>query len=400
MNILLVNHFPLQGSGSGVYVLNIAKSLIKKGHNVCIITPENTTYLLNIENIKLHPVFFKYEEKIEGQQKFNFPCFDPHPRSNLLFDDMTDLQLEQYKNAFRKAIQEEILQFKPDVIHAQHIWIISEVALEYNIPVIVTSHGSDIMGYEAWPRFHNVMFKVAKDCKKIIAISNHSKEEIANIFKENKEKIITISNGYDEKTFYKADYNKQEILKKLKINKPYDKIVCFAGRLAKNKGVDLLLQAAKIYEEENILTLIIGDGEEFNNLDKMKEELKLNNVFFIGNQNHDILREIYNISDVCVVPSRQEAFGLVALEAIACGTPVVATNQGGIPDFVNDKVGILIKGEDVIELASSISKILNNEIKFDSISLAKYAKDGYRQDLFIDKLVDIYKENLNKSEGK
>lgn len=396
MRILLINHFPLQGSGSGVYVVNIAKSLIKKGHEACIITPENTSDFSDIKDIKLHPVFFKYEEEIEGQQEFNFACFDPHPRSNLLFGNMTDIQLQQYKEAFRKAIEEEILEFKPDIIHSQHIWIISEVALKYNIPVIITSHGSDIMGYQFWPKFHPMMHEVVKNCKKIIAISENSKESITNIFKNNKEKVVTIPNGYNEKIFYKEACNKEEILKEFKIDKMYDKIVCFSGRLAENKGVDLLLRAAKNYENEHILTLIVGAGEELKNLKKLQEELELKNIVFLGNQNHDTLRKIYNISDVCAVPSRKEAFGLVVVESIACGTPVVATNRGGIPNIINDSIGTLVEGENVTELGNAISKILNNQIKFDSDYLAEYAKNKYRQDLFVDELIEIYKECLGK----
>lgn len=396
MNILLINHFPLQGSGSGVYVANIAKSLRKKGNNICIITPENTVYDSNLEGIKLHPIFFKYQEEIDGQLDFNFPCFDPHPRSSFLFNDMTEEQLERYKDAFRNAIREEIDEFKPDIIHSQHIWILTSVALEFDIPVVVTSHGSDIMGYQMWPKFHDTMREVVKGCKKIVAISNDSKNVIEGIFEDAKGKIITIANGYDENHFYKDDYDREEVLKGFNINKNYDKVVCFAGRLARNKGVDLLLQAAKEYEKQDVLTLIAGRGDEYKNLKQIVEENGLKNIVFLDNQYYDNLRKIYNISNVCIVPSRQEAFGLVALESIACGTPVVATNQGGIPDFINKDVGILVENENVTQIENAILKILNGEVSFDSDKLAEYAKNNYSQDLLIDKLVEIYNGENNK----
>ena len=141
--------------------------------------------------------------------------------------------------------------------------------------------------------------------------------------------------------------------------------------------------------------MIAGDGEERKNLNEMAQELGLKNVVFLGNQSHDNLRKIYNISDVSVVPSRKEAFGLVAIESIACGTPVIATNQGGMPDFISKDVGLLVEKENISELRNAILKILNNEVKFDPDILAKYAKDNYRQDLFIDELINVYLECKN-----
>lgn len=396
MRVLLINHFPLQGSGSGGYIANIAKSLEKKGHKTSIITPENTKKFSTIKNIRLHPIFFKYEEEIDGQVNFNFPCFDPHPRSSLLFNDMTDNQIKEYEEAFKKAIEEEIKEFRPDIIHSQHIWIISSIAAEYNIPVVITSHGSDIMGYNWWEEFHFYAHNAADKCKSIIAISNHSKETITNIFKEQSEKVTTILNGFDEKIFYKKHYNRNRVLRKLGIKNNYKKIVCFAGRLAQNKGVDILLKAAKIYEDDETLTLIAGHGEEYKFLNNLKEELQLKNIVFLGNKDSNTLRKIYNISDVCAVPSREEAFGLVALEAIACGTPVVASNQGGIPDFITKEVGKLVERENVKELAQAIMEFTQGKIKYNSREIAKYAKNNYKQDLLIDNLIKIYKNALVK----
>lgn len=392
MKILLINHFPLEGSGSGVYVANIAQNLVKRGHDVCIIMPENTTKIKEVANVKIHPVYFKGQEAIEGQVNFNFPCMDPHPRSGFLFEDMTNLQVEQYENAFKKAIEQEMIEFNPDIIHAQHIWIISSILKEYNKPIIITSHGSDIMGYNESDKYHIHAKRAAKDCKKIVTISNHNKEEVSTIFEEHKHKIITIANGYDKDMFYKENCSREEVLKSFNINNKYDKIVCFAGRLAKNKGIDILLHGAEIYEKENVLTLIAGHGSEYEVLFPLKEKLGLKNVVFLGDLKHEQLRKLYSISDVCVVPSRKEAFGLVALEAIACGLPVVATRQGGIPDFVNEKVGILVEEENVEQLAHAIIQVLYENKKFDKDYLQKYAVNNYSQEKLMDKLIQAYEE--------
>lgn len=396
MRILITNHFPLAGSGSGVYVANIAEQITKQGHKVCIIMPENTTKIQEIPNVKIHPVYFKNKEKIKNQQDFNFICFDPHPRSDLLFSCATDNQIKEYEKAFKEAIEEEIRDFKPDIIHAQHIWIISSVAVNYNIPVVITSHGSDMMGYNESNRYHFYANNAADKCKKIIAISNKSNIEICETFSNNKEKVITMPNGYNPKMFYRYNINKDEIYRKYKIDKKFNKIITFAGRLAKNKGVDLLLKSAKFYEKENILTIIAGFGSEYEYLYNLKKELNLKNIMFLGDQSQDNLREIYNISDVCVIPSREEAFGLVALESIACGTPVIATNQGGLPDFVTKYVGILVEKENIQELTKAITEVLNNKKEFNKEYLEKYAKDNYSQEVLINKLIDVYKDVISE----
>ena len=391
MRILLINHFPLEGSGSGVYTLNTAKSLIKKGHEVSIIMPEVTTKYKRYDNIKLNPVYFLDKEKIEGQLPFNFPCFTTHPKSTNNFFDMTDSDINLYIDTFDKKIKKEIDEFKPDIIHVQHIWILAYVATKYNIPVVITAHGTDIIGHERSNRFHKYTNEAAKKCKKIICISDDNKELVLNNFPFVNDKVMQIKNGYDETVFYKEKYDKKEVLKELGINKDYNKIVCFAGKLTKIKGVDVLLEAANVYEKKDVLTLIAGNGELFGELNNLKDKLGLKNVYFLGNKDHDTLRKIYNISDVSIVPSRFEAFGLVAVEALACGTFVIASNVGGLPGIINNKVGIITKKDDSKMLAKFIDDVLNKKITYNSNSASKYAYDNYAQTSIIDSLINVYK---------
>jgi len=390
MRILMINHFPLAGSGSGVYTMNIAKSLRDKGHDVCIIMPENRTNFNREDGIKLHPVYFKQKEEIPGQLPFNFPCFTTHPNSTLNFSDLTDEELNEYVDAFRKAIKEEVESFCPDVIHGQHIWILSDLATEYDIPLIVTAHGTDIVGHQRSNRFHSYTNDVASKCAHIITISEDNKKLVEQEFPQATGKTTLIRNGYDSNVFYQDVYNRNKVLKKFGIEKEYNNVVCFVGKLTEIKGVDTLLNAASTYEDGNTATLIAGNGELFEELNTMANNLELSDVYFLGNLPQEELRAIYNVADVSCVPSRFEAFGLVAIEALACGTPVVASTVGGIPDFLKPDVGVLIPVDDANALASSIQKILNNEICFDSRHIAQYAYTNYAQETLIDELIDIY----------
>ena len=115
---------------------------------------------------------------------------------------------------------------------------------------------------------------------------------------------------------------------------------------------------------------------------------------FLGNQKQEKLNILYNIADVLAIPSRIEGFGLVAVEALACGTPVIATNQGGLPEIINERVGTIIEAEDYVALEKEISNILNKEKKFNEQELVNYAKNNYSQDLLINKVIETYKSCL------
>lgn len=399
MKVLLINHFPLRGSGSGIFVRNIARNLTKRGHEVCIIMPENTIQINPIDNVKIHPVFFKREEIIENSLDFNFPCMDLHPRSNMLFENMTENQMEQYCDAFRKAIEEEIKEFNPDVIHAQHIWIVSGLLKDYSVPYIITSHGAEFITYRKTEKFDNYGISAIEGCKKVIAISTENKEEIIAKFPNAKNKLKFMRNGYNAKDFYiDKSLNKKDILEKYSIDGDFEKIVLFVGRVSELKGLDVLFKAAKIYETEKILTLIVGDGDYKNELNELKEKLKLKNIVFIGSKEHDELREIYNIADVFVLPSRKEAMPLVAIEALACGTPAIITNLLGMDEIITKEVGFVFEKDNEKMLAEKIQLILNKEVVFDKNFVSEYANKNYTEEILIDKLLAIYEQIKNKGE--
>ena len=182
------------------------------------------------------------------------------------------------------------------------------------------------------------------------------------------------------------------------------RIVLFAGKLARFKGVDVLLDAVKLYEnsEPETITLIVGDGEEREALHRQAEEIGLRSVRFTGSVDQNTLRKFYNIADVSIVPSRREPFGLVAIEAMACGIPVIASNQGGLPDFVNDSVGALVTPEDPEDLADMILETLDREDSFGRDTdtwrrkIAAYARDNYAQDKIMSELVELYERAVKE----
>ena len=393
MKVLLVNHFPIAGSGSGTYTRNIAVHLMKKGHDVCVIMPENMAKYSSIPGAAMYPVFFSYDEPIKDALPFNFPCFTTHPRSIMTFFDLDEGQLDAYLSAFERVIAKAIDEFKPDVIHGQHIWLLSWLAGKTGLPYVVTAHGTDLMGFQKSSRFRQYATEAAAMARRIITISNDNDDLVRELFPDSADKAVFMRNGYDPERFFPEPKTTSQLQSLFNI-KLQERLVMFAGKLAHFKGVDILLEAARLYEGEHpgkIVTVIAGDGELSTQLKKQAEDYTLKNVHFLGSLDVSQLRSLYSSADVCVVPSRREPFGLVAVEALACGSPVIATNQGGLPDIINDEIGALVEVDDAFGLSAAIRhEIYRPDRKERGAAAAKYAFDKYAQDSLMDTLVEIY----------
>lgn len=388
MRVLLMNHFPLQGSGSGVYTVNIARALVRKGHEVCIIMPENEVLAeLDVDGIRLHPVYF--DSCSADALDFDFPCFTTHPRSVMTFYELDNAQVAAYEGVFRAAIEDEIAAFDPDVIHCGHIWLQASYAADYGIPLIITAHGTDLIGFQKSERFREQARKAFDTADAIITISKDSTALVNKLFGE-PEKVHLVRNGYDPTVFYPDESSVAEVLTRFDIDGDYDDIVSFAGKFAHFKGIDILLNAAALYERDGVATIIAGDGELFGEMTALAKELGLRHVHFVHNQPHDVLRHLYSCATVSLLTSRNEPLGLVAIEALACGAPVIASDEGGPLDIITPEVGLLFQSENPEDLAREVQLVLDGDIDFDREEVARYALENYSQDVSIGELIALY----------
>ncbi len=395
MKVLIVNHFPLEGSGSGIYTKNIALKLTQLGHEVMVILPDN---IEDKKQYKMKTILFRSKENIgeKVDAEFNFPCFTTHPKSNNTFYQLTDEQMHQYINLMQIAVDEAVEQFKPDIIHCQHLWIAPYCASKTGVPYVATAHGTDLKGLVLDSRYVPFALEGAKHSKKVITISKQVDFEVGEKYHIPPSQRTLILNGFDEDIFNLKEVSRKEVLASFGL--PDAKhVVSFVGKLADFKGVDLLLKAAKIYEEklDDVMTLIVGQGELYEELNNLRRSLGLKHVYMLGHQHQEKVADIYNIADVSTVPSRKEPFGLVAIEALACGTPVVVTNGGGLVDFVDESIGSVIDEENYEELAKAIIDEINNPDKLMKRKRAHtFAMEQFSWNRVIDEVLAVYEDAI------
>jgi glycosyltransferase involved in cell wall biosynthesis len=261
---------------------------------------------------------------------------------------------------------------KVDVIHAQgfNAAFISKILSRiFRKKFIVSTHA--IYGLNPQSFMAKMVKWTLGSADKILALSKPSKEELIKIGVTSDK--IDVYHYWVDQTVFKP-INKNNAKKQLGWNGKF--VVLFVGRLIEKKGVNILLEVAR-QTLRDIYFAFIGDGPLAEEIKRASGEIP--NVLFIGKINNRDLPLYYNAADIFCIPSQyEEGFGRVILEAISCGTPVVGSSKGGIPEAVDSTVGILVEPR-IKNLKGVIEKLYKDKEKLEILSsnCRKYAEEKF-----------------------
>jgi len=261
---------------------------------------------------------------------------------------------------FQMLVVKKIVSIKPDIIHVQNIalglsaWVVKKY---FKTPYLVYGRGSDVYG--SWPLKKIISKVVLRTADAVVALSENMRREIKNIEQRD---VIIIPNGIELGRFQYE--SKDSIRKTLKFNDE-DKIIIFVGNLRKVKGVEYLIESMKeiTEKEKNAKLIILGDGEERSDLEELVSTLFMDKyIKFLGRISNESIPKYMMASDLFVLPSVSESFGIVNLEAMASGLPIVATKVGGVPEIIKENInGLLVEPRNSIDLSLKIIKLLHNQ---------------------------------------
>lgn len=293
-----------------------------------------------------------------------------------------------YKSVMR-TIKKHRIEF--DLIHCHFVYSSGFVGVRvkerFGKPLVITGHGFDVYNLP----YRNMKWKkrvklILKNADEIITVSKSNKYHLDKILNK-KKSINTIPNGFNKNLFYPMDKAKQRNKLGIKQN---IYILISVGHLIPIKGHKYLVQALSLISNKlgKWKCIIVGDGSERKKLSKLIERKKMQKNFILtGYIKHKELKWRLNSSDLFVLPSIQESFGLAQLEALACGIPVVATKNGGSEYIIKEGYGYLCNTGDPKDLSEKIIKAVHTNWKKEE--LARYAKK-FSWESICKEIMDIY----------
>ncbi len=354
LNILILTHnyirFPGDHAGNFVHIL--AKGLVQGGHKVFVLAP--------------HQRGLKIQEKVDDVRVHRFR-YAPDGKQRLAYrGNMHELVARSWVNKllfssflirfFVKALSLS-LRKRVDLISAQW-WIPAGligywVSLLVQRPLFITSHGTDIRLLEKKGISSRLAGLVFRRAKRVTTVSSFLKKRLSRAVKLPPERIRVIPMPVTPETFKPTPLKDEKV-----------KLILCVSRFTPQKGLDVFLKACKMLQEKgvNFRAKIVGEGPLKDFLALQIKELNLQeHLFLLDTIPQHKLNLLYAESSLVVLPSVEEGFGLVLVEAQLCKRPVVGTRSGGIPDIIQDgESGILFPPGDHLGLASAMERILTD----------------------------------------
>lgn len=333
--------YPTYG-GSGVLATELGKALADKGHMVHFIT-----YQQPVRLNAFHANIYYHEVQVP-----TYPLFDFPPYESALSSTMVDVILNQ---------KLDLLHVHYAIPHASTAYLAKQIVAKQGmkVPFITTLHGTDITLVGKDKTYAPVVTFSINESDAITAVSENLREETYKSFQIEKD-IDVIYNFVDTERFKRRDLS--HFRKAIAPNN--EKILLHVSNFRKVKRVpDVVKVFKQVREQMPAKLLLVGDGPDRPTIECMCRELQLcDDIRFVGKQEQ--LEDVMSISDLFVLPSEYESFGLAALEAMASEVPVLSSNAGGLPEInIQGETGYMSPVGDVDNMAAHAIRLLKDEQK-------------------------------------
>ena len=338
-----------------------------------------------IGGISPHIYFLSKHLAKQGVKVYVVTCDFPGAPAHEVIDGVEVYRIDSYKNPspdfatwvylMNMNMQRETAALmkkfgnKIDVIHA-HDWLVANAGIGlkhvFRKPLLVTMHSTEMgrrdgLHTTAEKMIHETEAWLTYEAWKVICCSNYMISHVRYVFGLPNDKLVMVPNGVNIHN-YDSDIDRNKFRSKFAL--PEEKIVLFVGRLVYEKGIHVLVNAVpKILSKVNAKFIIVGSGYMKEQLLNIVRSMGLEHkVLFEGFLDEVTLFKLQRVADVSVVPSLFEPFGIVALEAMAAQSPVVASDTGGLSEIIeHEMTGVKVYPNNPDSLAWGITKVLKNE---------------------------------------
>lgn len=360
--------YPTVG-GSGIIATELGKLLAENGHEVHFISSG-----LPFRLEKVYSNIFYHEVEVNQYSVFQYPPYD--------------LSLANKMAEVARREQLDILHVHYAIPHAICAFLAKEM-VGGNLKIVTTLHGTDItvLGFDS-ALSEMIRFGIEKS-DAVTAVSVDLIRQTEELLQTTK-KITPVYNFIDNRVYYKKDYSC--LRNEYKIE-DHEKVIIHVSNFRPVKRVtDVIRSFEKIVQEVPAKLLLLGDGPEYSKICNLVKELGLQDkVLFLGNQKQ--VADFLSISDLMLLLSEKESFGLVLLEAMACQVPVIGTNAGGIPEVIVDsKTGYICDVGDIEAVSQKAVDILTNSELHQDMAKQSFlrATTFFNKESIVAKYEDIY----------